>query len=132
MSFNDPVADLLTRIRNSIIAKHDRVDMPLSKLRREICEILKQEGLIRDYQVVDGHPAKTLRLQLRYTDAGEPAIRHLSRVSRPGRRVYRKADQIEPVLNGLGVGIFSTSKGLLTADEARQQRVGGEFLCRIW
>lgn len=132
MTVNDPVADLLTRIRNAIMAKLDRVDVPSSSLRVEVCRILKAEGFIRDFEVLEEQPVKTLRIRLRYDESGEPAIHHLSRVSRPGRRVYRKVDDIEPVLSGIGVGIFSTSKGLLTDKQARTQRVGGEFLCQIW
>jgi small subunit ribosomal protein S8 len=133
MSMTDPIADLLTRIRNAHIAKHDRLDSPSSKLKVEICRILKQQGFITDYdQLGDGSTKKQIRIFLRYTPDGDPAIQHLQRVSRPGRRVYRGAGELKPVLNGLGVGIVSTSNGLLTDQEARDQRVGGEILCEVW
>lgn len=132
MSMTDPIADLLTRIRNAHIAKHDRLDLPSSKVRVEICKILKEEGFIRNFRLLETKPAPTLRIQLRYTREGLPAIRHMARVSRPGRRVYRGVDDIKPVRNGLGVGIISTSKGLLTDQRAREQRLGGEILCELW
>lgn len=132
MSMTDPIADLLTRIRNALLAKHDRLDVPSSKLKRNICALLKQEGYIQDFEVIDQSPQDSLRIFLRYTDAGTPAMRRMSRVSKPGRRVYRGADDIEPVLNGLGTAIVSTSRGLLTDRQAREMRVGGEILCEIW
>ncbi len=132
MSMNDPVADLLTRIRNAHMAKHDRLDAPASKLKVEVCRILEKEGYIRGYKVFEDKPNDRLRVWLRYTDFGAPGIQYLQRVSVPGRRVYRKADQVKPVLNGLGVGVISTSKGVLTDAEARDQRVGGEILCEVW
>ncbi len=132
MSMNDPIADLLTRIRNAHLAKHDRLDAPASKLKVEVCRILEKEGYIRGYKVFEDSPSNRLRVWLRYTDFGAPGIQYLQRVSVPGRRVYRKADQIEPVLNGLGVGVISTSRGVLTDIEAREQCVGGEILCEVW
>ena len=132
MSMTDPIADLLTRIRNALLAKHDRLDVPSSKLKRNICALLKQEGYIQDFEVIDQSPQDSLRIFLRYTDAGTPAMRRMSRVSKPGRRVYRGADDIKPVLNGLGTAIVSTSRGLLTDRQAREMRVGGEILCEIW
>jgi small subunit ribosomal protein S8 len=133
MSMTDPIADLLTRIRNAHIAKHDRLDAPASRLKLEVCRILKQEGYIEDYEMLEGDTARRdVRIFLRYSATGEPAIRHIQRVSKPGRRVYRKADDIQPVLNGLGVGVVSTSKGLLSDAQARESRVGGEILCEIW
>ncbi len=133
MSMTDPIADLLSRIRNSHLAKHDRLDAPASNLKVAICRILKQEGFINDFELLDEDSVRRkIRIYLRYTPQGEPAIRRVRRVSSPGRRVYRKADQLRPVLNGLGVGIVSTSKGLLTDKEAREARVGGELLCEMW
>ena len=133
MSMTDPVADLLTRIRNAHLAKHDRLDLPASKLKLEICKLLREQGYIEDVEVLDEDPVrKGLRVTLRYTNEGLPVIRRIQRVSKPGRRVYRRADDIRPVLNGLGVGIVSTSQGLLTDREARERRVGGEILCEIW
>lgn len=132
MSMTDPVADLLTRIRNAHMAKHDRLDVPASKLKVEICRILKQEGFIRNFQLQESRPVGTLRIFLRYSSEGLPAISHLARVSKPGRRVYRGADAIKPVRNGLGLGIVSTSQGLLTDQDARKHRLGGEVLCEVW
>ena len=132
MSMTDPIADLLTQIRNALMAKHDRLDVPTSKVKAAVCGLLKQEGYIEDYEVIEGQPVGSLRIYLRYTDEGEPAIRRLARVSKPGRRVYRGADDIKPVLNGIGVALVSTSKGLLTDSEARKRRIGGEVLCEIW
>lgn len=132
MTMTDPISDLLTRIRNAHLAKHDRLDMPASKLKAELCRVLKESGFVQDFRVIEGVPQGTLRVYLRYDDAGTPAIQHLRRVSKPGRRVYAKADDLRPVRNGLGVGIVSTSQGVLTDAQARQRRVGGEVLCEIW
>ncbi len=131
MSMTDPIADLLARIRNAHIAKHDRLDVPASKLKAEVCRLLKEQGYIEDIEMIDGEPRGTLRIFLKYDD-GEPVIRHLQRVSTPGRRVYQRSDDLRPVLNGLGVGIISTSQGLLSDSEARERRVGGEVLCEVW
>jgi small subunit ribosomal protein S8 len=128
----DPIADLLTRIRNAQIAKHDRLDVPVSRLKVEIAKLLKDEGFIKNFREIEAVPQGTLRIFLRYSTEGVPAISHLQRVSKPGRRVYRKADEIQPVRNGLGIGIVSTSQGLLTDAQARERRVGGELLCQIW
>lgn len=133
MSMTDPVADLLSRIRTAHVAKHDRLDLPASKLKTEICGLLKEQGYISRFEILDEDPIKQqIRVFLKYTDQGEPMIRHMKRVSKPGRRVYRRTEDLRPVLNGLGVGIVSTSLGLLTDKEARQRRVGGEVLFEIW
>ena len=132
MSMTDPIADLLTRIRNAHLAKHDRLDVPTSKQKVEICKILKKEGYIRNFRLIDTSPQRTLRIFLRYSQEGIPAISHLGRVSKPGRRVYRGADQIRPVRNGLGLGIVSTSQGLVSDRDARDRRLGGEVLCEVW
>jgi small subunit ribosomal protein S8 len=132
MSMTDPIADLLTRIRNAHLAKHDRLDLPTSKQKVEICKILKKEGYIRNFRILDGSPNRILRIFLRYSPEGLPAISHLARVSKPGRRVYRGADQIRPVRNGLGLGIISTSRGLISDADAREHRLGGEVLCELW
>lgn len=132
MTMTDPISDLLTRVRNAHLAKHDRLDVPTSKLKVELCRVLKEAGFVDDFRVIEGVPQGTLRIYLRYSDAGTPAIQHLRRISKPGRRVYRKADDLRPVRNGLGVGIVSTSQGVLTDAQARQRRVGGEVLCEIW
>ena len=133
MSMTDPVADLLCRIRNAHMSKHDRLDVPMSKLKLEICKLMREQGYLGKIEPLEDDPGKKgIRIYLRYDDAGQPVIRHMRRVSKPGRRVYQGADEIRPVLNGLGVGVFSTSKGLLTDAAARQERVGGEYLCEIW
>jgi small subunit ribosomal protein S8 len=129
----DPISDLLTRIRNAHLAKHDRLDVPVSRLKLEVCRLLKEEGFIRNYREieVDG-PTNSVRIFLRYSAQGEPAINSVTRISKPGRRVYRRAGEIQPVRNGLGVGIVSTSQGLLTDIQARERKVGGEILCELW
>jgi small subunit ribosomal protein S8 len=132
MSMTDPIADLLARIRNAHRAKHDRLDVPASRLKLEVCRILKSEGYIKDVTQVEGKPRDVIRIFLNYTKDGDPGISRIRRVSTPGRRVYRGAEHIKPVLNGMGIGIISTSKGLLTDRQARDQRVGGEVLCEIW
>ena len=131
MSMTDPISDLLTRIRNAHLAKHDRLDVPSSKLKIEVCRILKDEGFIKNFRVIE-EGFGTLRVFLRYSPDGAPAISFVTRVSKPGRRVYRRATEIQPVRNGLGLGIVSTSQGLLTDTQARERRVGGELLCELW
>ena len=132
MSMTDPIADLLTRIRNAHTAKHDRVDVPSSKVKVELCRILKEEGYIRDVKVVEQQPQDVLRVFLSYTKEGTPGIQKMRRVSTPGRRVYRGSADVKPVLNGLGISIVSTSQGLMTDRQARERHVGGELLCEIW
>ena len=118
MSMTDPIADYLTRIRNALIAKHDRVRIPSSKLKVNLSKILEEQGYIENWEVLDNPPGTDIEVMLRYDEAGVPAISKLRRVSKPGRRVYKRADEIRPVLNGLGVGILSTSQGLLTDKDA--------------
>ncbi|HET7434987.1 MAG TPA: 30S ribosomal protein S8 [Thermoanaerobaculia bacterium] len=134
MSMTDPIADLLTRIRNGIQAHHDRIDLPTSKLKVEVARILKSEGFISNYKVVDedGRPQPTLRVYLKYSDDGEPVIHGIERVSRPGRRVYRGKEEIPQVLGGLGLAIVSTSKGVLSGADAVRNGVGGEVICQVW
>lgn len=132
MSMTDPIADLLTRIRNAYMAKHDRLDVPASRLKLDICRLLERTGNIGGVELIEGKPSDSLRIQLRYSSQGDQVIRHLQRVSRPGLRVYRQARDLAPVLNGHGLAIVSTSQGLLTDAEARQRHVGGEVLCEIW
>lgn len=133
MSMTDPIADLLARIRNAHIAKHDRLEVPASKLKAEVCRLLQAEGYVDDVELLEeGSISARLRILLRYDEEGLPVIRTLRRVSKPGRRVYQRSDDIRPVLNGLGVGIISTSQGLLTDREARERGVGGEVLCEVW
>ena len=131
MSMTDTIADLLARVRNAYIAKHDRLDLPTSKVLCEICKVLEREGYIEGFEVHDGEPRGVLRIFLKYAE-GEPVIQHLKRISTPGRRVYMGSDELKPVLNGLGIGVVSTSQGLLTDSEARERRVGGEVLCEVW
>ena len=134
MSMTDPIADMLTRIRNGIQAHHDRIELPTSKLKVEVARILKSEGFIANFKEVteDGKPQGTLRVYLKYSEDGEPVIHGFERVSRPGRRVYRGKEEIPAVLGGLGLAIVSTSKGVLSGTEAARQGVGGEVLCQVW
>lgn len=132
MTNNDPIADLLARIRNAHMANHDRLDVPTSRVKVELCKILKDQGFIKNFRLVEDQPVNKLRVYLRYTDLGIPAIEHMERVSKPGRRVYRKARELAPVRNGIGVGVISTSHGLLTDTQAREQGLGGEVLCHLW
>ncbi|HUF02902.1 MAG TPA: 30S ribosomal protein S8 [Aridibacter sp.] len=128
----DPIADMLTRIRNAITANHSRVDIPGSKLKLEVARILKEEGYINNFVTKGEKPKFTIRIFLRYDAKGTSSITHLSRVSRPGRRVYVGASQIPSVLGGYGVNIVSTSRGLMSGKEARRENVGGEILANIY
>lgn len=128
----DPIADMLTRIRNAITVKRSHVDVPASQLKRGLAEVLKREGYIWDWQEVEAAPVNHLRLELKYGANGEVVIQHIKRVSTPGRRVYRKAKEMRPVLNGLGITIISTSSGIVSDREARQKNIGGEVLCEIY
>jgi len=134
MSFTDPVADMLTRIRNANLVFHSETAMPASKLKESLAAILKSEGYIDDYAVEDAtdRPGRTLRVKLKYTADRKRTITGIKRVSKPGLRVYTNADSIPRVLGGLGIAILSTNQGLLTDREARQRRVGGEILCHVW
>jgi small subunit ribosomal protein S8 len=129
----DPISDLLTRIRNGAHAKLSRVDVPASRLKVEIARILKEEGYISTYKVVeDGKVKKTLRIFLKYTSDRRSVITDLRRISRPGRRKYIGKDEIRPVVGGMGVNILSTPRGVMTGQAARRARVGGELLCEVW
>jgi small subunit ribosomal protein S8 len=128
----DPIADMLTRIRNAVRIERPEVEMPASRLKRGLAEVLKREGYIWDWEEIEAKPASQLKLHLKYGPNGERLIRHLKRVSKPGRRVYRGADGLRPVLNGLGISILSTSRGVLSDREARQRNLGGEILCELW
>jgi len=132
MSMTDPVSDLLTRIRNAASVRHDRMDVPASKMKLEIAKILKQEGYIRTFKMIEEGPQGTIRIYLKYADDGEPVIHGLRRVSKPGRRVYRGVGDLPKVRNGLGVAVISTNRGVLTDEQARGLQVGGEVLCEIW
>jgi small subunit ribosomal protein S8 len=129
---NDPIADLLTRIRNGGVPKHPAVKMPSSKMKESICRVLKSEKYIRGFNVSEEAPRRTLRVFLDYTREAQPAITGIQRISKPGRRVYSKAANMPRVLDGLGIAIVSTSRGVMTSDEARQRRLGGEVLCHVW
>jgi small subunit ribosomal protein S8 len=133
----DPIADMLTRIRNATRARHARVDMPMSTLKLEIARILEREGYVQGVRVVDqetsgGAPVKTLRIALKYGPRGERVISGIERVSRPGRRVYTGRTDVPPVLGGLGVSILTTSHGVMTGRDAQKVGVGGEVLCNVW
>lgn len=132
MQITDPIADMLTRIRNANAAKHETVDVPASNLKKEIARILLEEGYIKSYQVLNDTPQGTIRITLRYIGRGEKVISGLRRVSRPGLRVYAGADELPQVLRGLGIAIISTSKGVMTDKQARANHVGGEVLAFVW
>ncbi len=132
MSMTDPVADMLTRIRNASKAKHEKVDVPSSTLKAEVARILKEEGYIKNVKVVTEGERAVLRIFLKYSPANAGVISGLERVSKPGRRIYAGKDEVPRVLNGLGISIVSTSKGVMTDKAARAANVGGELLCRVW
>lgn len=131
MSMTDPIADFLTRIRNAAKAKHKRVDIPASGLKKEIARILKDEKYIQDFIIVEDPKQNAIRIALKYRD-GQSVIKGLERVSRPGLRQYSHKDNLPRVINGLGVAVISTSKGVMTDKQARQAGVGGEVICYIW
>ncbi len=132
MTMTDPIADMLTRIRNALKVQHEYVDIPGSKMKIRIAEILKSEGYINNFQVISEGPKKTIRIFLKYDEKRRPVIEGLKRVSKPGRRVYAGYREIPKVLNGYGINIVSTSKGIMTDKEARKAKVGGEIICSIW
>ena len=128
----DPIADMLTRIRNAVCIEHAQVVMPISKLKRGMADVLKREGYIWNWTEVEKKPVSQLQIELKYGPNGERLIQHIRRVSKPGRRVYRGSAGLRPVLNGLGISIVSTSRGVLSDREARQKKLGGEVLCELW
>jgi small subunit ribosomal protein S8 len=128
----DPIADMLTRVRNALAARHSKVEMPASKTKIEMARILKEEGYITNYRVATDDNKKVIKVYLRYGPDHTPVISHLERVSKPGRRVYTSSKAIPRVIGGMGINILTTSKGLMTGDKARRQNVGGEILCGIW
>ncbi len=132
MTMTDPIADYLTRVRNAVQAGKDRCDVPASKVKLELSKILQEEGFIRTFKVLEEGPQGTLRIYLRYSSDGEPAIHGLERVSRAGRRVYRRVDALPAVRGGIGVSVVSTSKGLMSDARARELRLGGEVMCSVW
>ncbi len=128
---NDPIADMLTRIRNAIKAGHVKVDIPSSKIKVGITKILKDEGFIKNFKIIDSNKQKLLRIYLKYSEYDQSSIQNLKRISKPGRRVYIKSEELKPVLNNIGIWILSTSKGLITNKAAKQLNIGGEVLCEI-
>lgn len=132
MTMTDPIADMLTRIRNATMMRHDRTDIPASKVKVEIAKILKQEGFIRTFKLIEEGPQGLIRVYLKYADDGEPVIHGLRRVSTPGCRIYTRVESLPKVRNGLGVALVSTNRGVITDEQARGLRVGGEILCEVW
>ncbi len=132
MVMTDPIADMLTRIRNANQMKHKTVDVPASKLKAEILNVMKNEGYITDYEFVEGKVQGTLKITLKYLSNDARAVRGLKKISKPGLRVYAKSDDLPRVLNGLGIAIVSTSQGIMTDREARRKQVGGEVLAYVW
>jgi small subunit ribosomal protein S8 len=128
----DPISDMLTRVRNALIAKHAKVDVPASKLKTEIARILKEEGYILNYKLTEEGAKKFIRIYLKYTSGNVPVISHLERVSRPGCRVYVGSKEVPRVLGGLGINILTTPRGVMTGMAARKEHVGGEVLCQVW
>ena len=132
MSLTDPVADLLTRIRNAVSARQQKLDVPASKLKMEIARILKEEGYISNFKATEENGRKVLRVYLKYSSSNDAAITNLARVSRPGCRVYVGHTEIPRVLGGLGINILTTPKGVMTGRQARKTGIGGEILCEVW
>jgi small subunit ribosomal protein S8 len=132
MNLTDPVADMLTRIRNAASARHQKVDIPASKLKTEIARILKEEGYISNYKAVEEEGHKIVRIYLKYSGGNESTISNLARISRPGCRVYVRRSEIPRVLGGMGINILTTPRGVMTGRQARKQGLGGEVLCEVW
>ena len=132
MTMTDPIADMLTRIRNANVVKHETVDVPASNMKKELSRILLEEGFIRGYDVIEDGKQGIIRIQLKYGQTGERVISGLKRISKPGMRVYADKHEVPRVLNGLGISIISTSKGILTDKQARKEDVGGEVICYVW
>jgi small subunit ribosomal protein S8 len=132
MVMTDPIADMLTRIRNANTVRHEKLELPASKLKKEVAEILKREGFVRDVEYIEDNKQGIIRIFLKYGANNERVISGLKRISKPGLRVYAKATEVPRVLGGLGIAIVSTSNGILTDKEARQQQMGGEILAYVW
>lgn len=128
----DPIADMLTRIRNALLIERPFVDIPFSGVKQGIADVLQREGYIWDYEVQETEPAKTLRVNLKYSPTGERVIQRLTRVSKPGRRIYAESRKLPDVLEGMGICILSTNQGMLSSREAKARNVGGEILCEVW
>src|SRR4051794_18953211 len=132
MTTSDPIADMLTRVRNALIARHQKVDVPASKLKAEIARILREEGYIINFKLAEEGPGKVIKIYLKYTPQNAPAIAHIERISRPGCRVYVGSKEVPKVLGGLGISILTTPRGVMTGRTARKEGVGGEVLCQVW
>ncbi|HEV8268027.1 MAG TPA: 30S ribosomal protein S8 [Thermoanaerobaculia bacterium] len=132
MNVTDPVSDLLARLRNALAARHEKTDVPSSRFKVELARILKDEGYIKNFKVLDDRGVGLLRLYLKYDDSGTPVIHGLTRQSKPGRRLYKRKDDLPEVLGGMGVAIVSTSQGLLTGNDAKKRGLGGEIVCTVW
>ncbi len=128
----DPIADMLTRIRNAVRIERPFVQMPLSNVKRGLADVLKREGYIWDWEELDASPVRQLRIDLKYGPNGERVIRHIRRISKPGRRIFTRAREMRPILQGLGISVISTSRGVISDREARQRNLGGEVLCEVW
>ena len=132
MVVNDPIADMLTRIRNAQVAKHDSVTMPASNMKKSIAKLLQEEGYIKSYEFIDDGLQGNIKITLKYLDKKQPVIVGLKRISKPGLRVYAACEDLPKVLGGLGIAIISTSKGVMTDKAARKENLGGEVLCYVW
>ena len=132
MNITDPIADMLTRVRNANNMSKDKVDIPASNLKYDIANVLKEEGFIRDFKMLDSYPQNKIRIYLKYGEDGEKVISGLKRISKPGLRVYVNKEEIPKVLGGLGVSVLTTSRGVLAGKDAREEGVGGEVLCYVW
>jgi len=132
MTTSDPIADMLTRIRNAMAARHPKVDVPASRLKMDIARILKEEGYIMNYKLADEGARRSIRIYLKYTPGNVPVISRIERVSRPGCRVYVASKEVPRVLGGLGINILTTPRGVMTGSTARKEKVGGEVLCQLW
>ena len=132
MTISDPIADMLTRIRNAIMARHDSVLIPASRMKLGIARIIKDEGFINDYEVLRGKPHRVIKIYLKYDDKNQPVLSGLERISKPGLRMHVQRKEIPRVYGGLGIAILSTSKGVMTGQQAWHQRIGGELLCYVW
>ncbi|QFT87202.1 30S ribosomal protein S8 [Bacillus sp. THAF10] len=132
MVMTDPIADMLTRIRNANMVRHEKLELPASKIKKEVAEILKREGFVRDVEFIEDNKQGVIRIFLKYGTNNERVITGLKRISKPGLRVYAKANEVPRVLNGLGIAIISTSQGVITDKEARQKQAGGEVLAYVW
>jgi small subunit ribosomal protein S8 len=132
MIITDSIGDMLTRIRNAAIVRHDTIEMPASKLKIAILKILKEEGFINDYEVIKGKPEKLIKVRLKYIENNKSIISGIERVSKPGLRIYAQHNEIPRVYGGVGVAILSTPKGVITGQQARKEKIGGEVICYVW